>query len=211
MPFLDFTVGQTLTAAQVDDYLMRQTVMVFDDSTARSSALGTVVAEGMVTYLKDTNAVEKYTGASWEPLVAGDISSVTAGTALSGGGSAGDVTLNVNLSAVTIPLSQVTSSATAITTAFTASAAQEGNYIIAGGTTAYTVTVPDVLAVGDSISILRTSSGTVSIAAGTGITTWTGVGTAGTTVVFQMDQQYNAASVIKYDAGSYAVIGKVAV
>lgn len=58
MPYLDFTAGQILTATQVDDYLMRQSVMVFDDSTARSSAIGTVVTEGMVTYLKDSNSIE---------------------------------------------------------------------------------------------------------------------------------------------------------
>ena len=58
MPYLDFTAGQILTATQVDDYLMRQSVMVFDDSSARSSAIGTVVTEGMVTYLKDINSLE---------------------------------------------------------------------------------------------------------------------------------------------------------
>ena len=64
-----FTAGEVLTAANVNGYLM-QGVMVFDDSSARSSAIGTAVAEGMVAYLKDTNAVEKYTGAAWENVQA---------------------------------------------------------------------------------------------------------------------------------------------
>lgn len=68
MPFLDFTAGQVLTADQVDTYLMRQAVMVFDDSTARSSALGTVVAEGMVSYLKDINRLQKFDGSNWSPV-----------------------------------------------------------------------------------------------------------------------------------------------
>jgi hypothetical protein len=66
--FYDFTAGQVLTAAQVDDYLMRQMVMRFDDSTARTTALSSVLTEGMVSYLKDTNTVEVYDGTSWVGL-----------------------------------------------------------------------------------------------------------------------------------------------
>lgn len=201
MPFLDFTAGQTLTAAQVDDYLMRQTVMVFDNSSARSSALGTVVTEGMITYLKDTNAVEKYTGSAWEGVDTAPAGG-TAGQAYVSNGTAtpsfGDVN-NAFIQTVT----------NVITAAFTATVNEKNEYIIAGGSTAYTITVPDVLDIGDQISIIRTSSGTVSLAAGTGITTWAGNGTAGTAVVFKMDEQYNGASIIKYDTGSYVVIGKV--
>ena len=63
-----FTAGEVLTAANVNGYLM-QGVLVFDDATARTSAIGTPT-EGMVAYLKDTNAVEKYTGAAWENVQA---------------------------------------------------------------------------------------------------------------------------------------------
>jgi|TARA_R110000822_G_scaffold10078_6_gene38471 hypothetical protein len=65
MPFLDFTAGQILTAAQVDDYLMRQTIMTFDDAAARTSALSAVLAEGMFSFLKDTDALEYYDGSAW--------------------------------------------------------------------------------------------------------------------------------------------------
>lgn len=68
MPYKDFTVGQTLTSAEVDIYLMEQAVMVFDNSSARSSALGTVVKEGMVSYLKDTDALQQYNGTAWGPV-----------------------------------------------------------------------------------------------------------------------------------------------
>jgi len=54
-----------LTAAQVNTYLMEQSVMVFADAAARTTALTGVVAEGMLSYLKDTNAVEVYDGANW--------------------------------------------------------------------------------------------------------------------------------------------------
>lgn len=60
-----FNTGDVLTAAQVNEYLMQQTVMVFADAAARTTALSGVVAEGMISYLKDTNAVEVYNGSAW--------------------------------------------------------------------------------------------------------------------------------------------------
>jgi hypothetical protein len=60
-----FNTGDVLTAAQVNTYLMEQTVMVFDDAAARTTALTGVVSEGMISYLKDTNAVEVYNGSAW--------------------------------------------------------------------------------------------------------------------------------------------------
>lgn len=61
--WFDFVNGQTLPASRVQDYLMNQTVMVFDSTSARSSAL--TPTEGMITYLKDTNAIEFYSGTTW--------------------------------------------------------------------------------------------------------------------------------------------------
>lgn len=63
--FKDFSV-ETFTAADIDGYLMQQQVMVFADSAARGSALGTaIVSEGMHTYLKDTDSWEYYDGTDW--------------------------------------------------------------------------------------------------------------------------------------------------
>lgn len=90
-----FNTGDVLTAAQVNTYLMQQSVMVFANSTARTTALSGVLAEGMLSYLQDTNAVEKYDGSAWAAIAAGDIEGVTAGTGLSGGGTSGTVTLSI--------------------------------------------------------------------------------------------------------------------
>jgi len=60
-----FTLGETLEASEVNDYLMEQTVMVFADSSARSTALAAVLAEGMVSYLTGTDSLEYYNGSSW--------------------------------------------------------------------------------------------------------------------------------------------------
>jgi hypothetical protein len=64
--FKDFAAGDILTAADVDNYLMQQTVMVFDDSSARDTALTGVVAEGMFSYLKSDDTLYQYNGTAWE-------------------------------------------------------------------------------------------------------------------------------------------------
>lgn len=60
-----FNTGDVLTAQQVNEYLMQQTVMVFADASARTTALSGVLAEGMLSYLKDTDATQYYTGSTW--------------------------------------------------------------------------------------------------------------------------------------------------
>jgi hypothetical protein len=89
-----FNTGDVLTAAQVNTYLQEQVVMVFASSTARTTALSGVLAEGMMSYLQDTNAVEVYDGTAWVSVgSSGDITGVTAGTGISGGGTSGTVTI----------------------------------------------------------------------------------------------------------------------
>ena len=199
-----FTAGDILAAADVQGYLQDQVVQVYNSSAARSSALGTAVSEGMVAYLKDTNATEVYDGSAWGPVATGDITGVTAGTGLTGGGTSGDVTLNVNTATMVF-------GATAVSAAYTAVAGLDNGTIIVTGTAAVTVTIPDVISVGDSLNIIRDTSGTVTLAAGTGVTSWAGIGTAGTAVTFKIDQQYNGAQVIKTAANTYRVIGKITV
>jgi len=70
-----FNTGDVLTAAQVNTYLQEQTVMVFASSAARTTALSGVLAEGMMSYLQDTNAVEVYNGTSWTAVGGGGLSS----------------------------------------------------------------------------------------------------------------------------------------
>ena len=70
MPRQVFTAGEILTAASMND-LSDATVMVFDDSAARGSAIPSP-SEGMVTYLKDTDSLDKYT-TDWEPVDTGGL------------------------------------------------------------------------------------------------------------------------------------------
>jgi cytoskeletal protein CcmA (bactofilin family) len=177
-----WSAGDVLAAADVNGYLMEQSVMVFASSAARSSAIGTAT-EGMVSYLRDTNALEFFDSTSWRTV---GVDSTVAGSVIAFG-------------------------STAVSAAYTAVAGLDNASIIVTGTAAVTVTVPDVLSVGDSLNIIRDTSGTVTIAAGTGVTSWAGAGTAGTAVTFKIDQQFNGAQVIKTAANTYRVIGKITV
>lgn len=69
MAFKDFANGNPLNATEVDLYLMRQTVMVFADSTARDLALTGIESEGMFTYLTSNDKTQYYSGSAWVDLV----------------------------------------------------------------------------------------------------------------------------------------------
>lgn len=94
--FKTFAVGEVLTAADVNDYLMEQSVAIFADSTARDAQITSPI-EGQMCYLQDSDTIQVYTGSTWTNILssAGDITGVTAGTNLSGGGASGAVTLNL--------------------------------------------------------------------------------------------------------------------
>ena len=65
--YKEFTTGDVLTAADANGYLASQVVMVFADSAARTTAI-TSPQEGMISYLKDTNSTEYYSGSAWTAI-----------------------------------------------------------------------------------------------------------------------------------------------
>ena len=80
--FRDFQTGEILTATNVNDFLMQQSVMKFADSAARDAALGTAVGgsnalrEGMTVYLDDQDELQVYDGSAWGGVGGGVIVAV---------------------------------------------------------------------------------------------------------------------------------------
>lgn len=68
--FKEFSVGDILTAADANGYLASQTVMVFASAAARTSAIASP-QEGMISFLKDTDTMQFYTGAAWSNVDTG--------------------------------------------------------------------------------------------------------------------------------------------
>lgn len=66
----DFVTGEVVTEPYIQTYLMDQSVMVFASSAARATALSGVLAEGMISYLSDTNLLYFYDGAAWVQIPA---------------------------------------------------------------------------------------------------------------------------------------------
>lgn len=201
--FKDFTVGQVLPSAEVDGYLMQQTVMRFANASARTTALSGVLAEGMISYLDDTNAVEKYDGSAWVALVAGDISAVNAGTGLSGGGSSGDVTVSFDYS---VGNQSVENAQTGTT--YTLVLTDAGKMVTLTNASAITLTVPpnaDVaFPVNTRIDLLQYGAGQVTVAAGSGVTIYS----SGTKL--KITGQYSGATLWKKATNTWVLVGDIA-
>jgi hypothetical protein len=66
--YKSFAVGEILTAANVNTYLMDQAVTVFASTTARDAAI-TSPSEGMISYSTADDSYYHYSGSAWIPFV----------------------------------------------------------------------------------------------------------------------------------------------
>jgi hypothetical protein len=139
-----FTSGSVLTAAQVNTFLMDQTIMTFATTSARDAAFGgagePTVAEGMYAYTSDTNTLWYYTGSAWEY--------------------ASSTSQALNLNAQT-------------GTTYTLALTDSGEFVTLSNASAITLTVPTnatvAFPVGTQINIVQLGAGQVTVA-GAGVT-----------------------------------------
>jgi len=75
--FKEFSTGEVLTANNVNGYLM-QGVLVFANAAARTSAI-TSPQQGQVSFLKDSNITQYYSGTAWVTIGGGSSPLTTKG------------------------------------------------------------------------------------------------------------------------------------
>jgi hypothetical protein len=178
-----WAAGDVLAAADVNGYLMDQAVMVFDDATARTAAIGTPT-EGMMSYTKDDNAVQVYNGTAWAAV--------------------DTTTSSLNGTAIVYTVTASTA------TAYTLAATDNGKILqFTGGTTVITIGTATAMSSGGRVEILNDASA-MTISAGTGVTLG-GAGTAGTGVSFSVGSQYDGLGIIALGSNAYRVIGNISV
>ena len=67
-----FTAGEVLTADNVQTFLMDQAIPVFANNAAATAVI-TSPSEGQFRFLKDTDALEYYTGSAWVAAAGADV------------------------------------------------------------------------------------------------------------------------------------------
>lgn len=93
MAFKTFAANSILTSSDVNTFLMNQAILVFSNSASRGSTIASPV-EGMVSYLSDTDRIDKYTGSAFISIFDGYVEAypASASGSVAAGGTA---TLNV--------------------------------------------------------------------------------------------------------------------
>lgn len=170
---------------------------------------------------KATNTDMDFT---WITNDVGDITAVTAGTGLTGGGTSGAVTLAIDSTVATLTGSQTLTNKTLTDpvinngkinltlnaqsgTTYTLVAADSGKLVTLANASPITLTLPpSVFAVGEQINIAQTGAGQVTFAQGAGVTINS---TGGAPTAPKITKQYGAATAICTASNTFLVVGGI--
>jgi hypothetical protein len=139
----------------------------------------------------------------WVTDAAGDITGVTAGTGISGGGTSGTVTVSLDYTAA----NTVTFNAQTGTTYTLVVADAAGKLVTLSNAGSITLTVPpSIFATGNTINIQQIGVGQVTLAQGAGVTI---TSTGATASAPKLRSTYSAASIVCTGSNTFTVIGDI--
>jgi hypothetical protein len=170
---------------------------------ANSISLATVAVGAGATAITNANITDTRVLVTTNIPESGDISSVTAGTGLSGGGSSGAVTLALDYKAATT----LTLNAQTGTTYTTVAADASAKLVTLTNASAITVTIaPSLYAIGEQINFAQMGAGQVTFQGGAGVTV---VSTGATAATPKLRAQYSTATAICTASNTWLVVGDI--
>jgi hypothetical protein len=170
---------------------------------ANSISLATVAVGAGATSITTANITDTRVLVTTNIPESGDISSVTAGTGLSGGGSSGAVTLSLDYKAATT----LTLNAQTGTTYTTIAADASAKLVTLTNASAIAVTIaPSLYATGEQINFAQMGAGQVTFQGGAGVTV---VSTGATAATPKLRAQYSTATAICTASNTWLVVGDI--
>jgi hypothetical protein len=170
---------------------------------ANSISLATVAVGAGATAITNANITDTRVLVTTNIPESGDISSVTAGTGLSGGGSSGAVTLSLDYKAATT----LTLNAQTGTTYTTVAADATAKLVTLTNASAIAVTIaPSLYAIGEQINFAQLGAGQVTFQGGVGVTV---VSTGATAATPKLRAQYSTATAICTASNTWLVVGDI--